>query len=218
MFLEYLSGGSLQDLIEQQGNMPTGQAIKMITGICEGLSKLHAKGIVHRDIKAENILLTADGRPKITDFGIAHVPEAAGGMALTQAGFQPSTVIFSSPEQFRGEQLDTRSDVYQIGELLYYLLTGKHYIELEDIEAQAEKLGHNLRQEVKLFMLLEKAICQDPPSGLPALRQKNRGVADAIGRALAKRKEERYKDILDFAADLWATQFSSVPSGFPGFS
>ena len=218
MFLEYLPGGSLQDLIEQQGKMPIGQAIKMITGICKGLAKLHAKGIVHRDIKAENILLTADGRPKITDFGIAHVPEAAGGMALTQAGFQPSTVIFSSPEQFRGEPLDTRSDVYQVGELLYYLITGKHYIELEHIEAQADKLGHNLRQEVKLFMLLEKAICKDPPPGLAALRQKNPGVADAIDQALAKRKEDRYKDILDFAADLWATQFSSVLSGLPGFS
>lgn len=210
MILEYLSGGSLQDLIEQQGKMLLGQAIKMITGICEGLAKLHAKAIVHRDIKAENILLTADGRPKITDFGIAHVPEAAGGMALTQAGFQPSTVIFSSPEQFRGEALDIRSDVYQVGELLYYLLTGKHYIDLAVIEAEADKLGHNLRQEVKMFMLLEKAICTDPPAGLPELRQKNKGVAKIIEKALAKRKEDRYKDILDFAADLWAAQFDSL--------
>ncbi len=208
MILEYLSGGSMQDMINRQGKLPVGQAIKLMNGICEGLAKLHARDIVHRDIKAENILLTEDGRPKITDFGIAHVPQAAGGMGLTQAGFQPSTVIFSSPEQFRGETLDARSDVYQVGELLYHLLTGKHYIDLDTIETQADTLGHNLRQEVKLFMLLEKAICKDPPAGLPALRQKTRGVADVIDKALAKRKEDRYEDILDFAADLWATQFS----------
>jgi len=207
MILEYLPGGSLQDKLDRPGKVQVRQAIKLITGICEGLAKLHAKGIVHRDIKAENILFTADGLPKITDFGIAHVPQAAGGLGLTQAGFQPSTVIFSSPEQFRGEQLDARSDVYQVGELLYHLLARQHYIDLETIEAQADALGHNLRHEVKLFMLLEKAICKDPPLGLPALRREVGSVAKVIEKALAKRKEDRYKDILDFAADLWAAQF-----------
>ncbi len=207
MFLEYLRGGSLQDMLDRRGALPTNQAIKLTTSICEGLGKLHAKGIIHRDIKPENILLTADARPKITDFGIAHVPQAAGGMALTQVGFQPSTVIYSSPEQFRGEPLDTRSDVYQMGALLYHLLTGQHYISVDTIQTQADTLGHKLKQEVKLFMLLEKAVCKDPPEGLPALRQKAGGVAGVIEKALAKRKEDRYKDILDFAADLWAAQF-----------
>lgn len=207
MILEYLPGGSLQDMLKQRGALPKNEAIKLITGICEGLGKLHAKGIVHRDIKPENILLTADGRPKITDFGIAHVPQAAGGMALTQAGFQPSTVICSSPEQFRGEKLDTRSDVYQVGEVLYHMLAGRHYIDINAIETQAETLGHNLKQEVKLYMLIEKAICKEPPAGLPALRKKVGGLAGVIEKALAKRKEDRYEDVLDFAADLWAAQF-----------
>ncbi|RMF03666.1 MAG: serine/threonine protein kinase [Chloroflexi bacterium] len=207
MILEYLPGGSLQDMLKQRGALPKNEAIKLITGICEGLGKLHAKGIVHRDIKPENILLTADGRPKITDFGIAHVPQAAGGMALTQAGFQPSTVICSSPEQFRGEKLDTRSDVYQVGEVLYHMLAGRHYVDINAIETQAETLGHNLKQEVKLYMLIEKAICKDPPAGLPALRKKVGGLAGVIEKALSKRKEDRYEDVLDFAADLWAAQF-----------
>jgi serine/threonine-protein kinase len=207
MLLEYLSGGSLQDRLDANGKLPLGPAIKLVTGICEGLGKLHARGIVHRDIKPENILLTADNRAKITDFGIAHVPQAAGGMALTQAGFQPSTVIYSSPEQFKGEPLDVRSDVYQVGELLYHLLTGRHYIDIDALETQAETLGHNLKHEVKLFMMLDKAICKDPPTGLPALRQQVGGVANVIEKALAKRKEERYADILDLAADLWAAQF-----------
>jgi serine/threonine protein kinase len=221
MIQEYLSGGSLYDMIEQQKKLPIHQAIKLFSGMCEGLSKLHAKEIIHRDTKAENILLTADGRPKITDFGIAHVPEAAGGMALTQAGFQPSTVIFSSPEQFRGEMLDIRSDVYQMGELFYFMLTGQHYIDLEAIKAEVAAFEHNVREEIKLYMLLEKAICTDPPAGLPALRKEVGGVADVLAKALAKRKEDRYDDILDFAADLWAANFNPAAAasfGPRGFS
>lgn len=214
MILEYLPGGSVKHLLDQQGKLSVAHTIRLISGICEGLAKLHAKGIVHRDIKAENILLTADGRPKITDFGIAHVPQAVGGMALTQAGIQPSTVVCSSPEQFRGEKIDARSDIYQVGELLYYLLCGQHYIDLEAIEAQANSLEQNIRHELKLYMLLEKAICKDPPPGLAALRQEaGGGLVEVIEQALAKRKEDRYEDILDLAADLWATQFDPTTAG-----
>lgn len=210
MILEYLPGGSLQDVIDKQGRFALGPAIKLITGICEGLAKLHARGIIHRDIKPENMLLTADGLPKITDFGIAHVPQAAGGMALTQVGFQPSTVIYSSPEQFRGQPLDVRSDIYQMGEMLYHMLAGKHYIDVDELQAQASTIEHNIKFELKLYMMLDKAVCKDPPAGLPALRQQFGGVADVIEKALAKRKEDRYGDILDFAADLWAAQFGGV--------
>jgi serine/threonine protein kinase len=211
MILEYLPDGSLQELIDRQGKLSVAHAVKLISGICEGLAKLHSKGIVHRDVKAENILLTADGRPKITDFGVAHVPQAAGGLGLTQAGFQPGTLIFSSPEQYRGEKLDARSDVYQVGELLYYTLTGEHYIDLELVQTQADSLEQNLREELKLLMSLEKAICKDPPAGLPALRQQAGDVvADVIEKAMAKDKADRYEDILDLAADLWAAHFNPV--------
>ncbi len=209
MILEYLPGGSVQDLIAHQGKLPVREAIKMMTGICEGLAKLHAQEIIHRDIKAENILLTADGRPKITDFGIAHVPQAAGGMALTRVGFQPSTMLFSSPEQLRGEPLDNRSDIYQVGELFYQLLAGEHYIDMKELETKTESLPPNLKHDLKMFVMLEKAVCKEPPAGLPALRDSVGPVVDVIEKALAKRKEDRYKDILDFATDLWAAQFES---------
>ncbi len=208
MVLEYLPGGSLKDLLEKQGKVAIEQAVKLTTGICEGLAKLHSKRIIHRDIKAENILLTTDGRPKITDFGIAHVPQGAGGLGLTRVGFQPSTVLFSSPEQFRGEKLDARSDVYQAAELLYHMLTGQHYIDLEDLKKQARALEVNIHFELKLYMLLEKAICKDPPAGLPALRQRVGAVAGVIEKALAKRKEDRYEDTLEFAAELWAAHYN----------
>jgi serine/threonine protein kinase len=206
--MEYLPHGSLQDLLARQGQLSLQQAVKLTTGICEGLAKLHAKGIIHRDIKAENILLTGDGYPKITDFGIAHVPQQAGGLGLTRVGFQPSTVLFSSPEQFRGEILDLRSDVYQVGQLLYHMLAGQHYIDLEALETQAQTLEYNLLHELKVSMLLEKAICEEAPAGLVSLRQRYGRVADVIEKALAKRKEDRFKDTLEFAAELWAVHFN----------
>jgi hypothetical protein len=87
------------------------------------------------------------------------------------------------------------------------LLTGQHYIDLDAIISQAETFQHNLRQELKLYMFLEKAICKDPPPGLPALQQEVKGVANVIEKAMAKRKEDRYEDLLDLAADLWAARF-----------
>jgi len=125
---EYLAGGSLRVLLEKRGRLPVEQAIRIAADVCGGLAAAHAKGIVHRDVKPENILLTADGRAKVGDFGIAHVPRGAGSTSLTQAGFQPGTLLYMSPEQIRGRPVDGRSDVYQVGVLLYEMLAGRHYV------------------------------------------------------------------------------------------
>ena len=134
LVMEYLPGGSLRGLLSQRGRLSVDDAARIAADVCDGLAAAHAKGIVHRDIKPENILLTADGRAKVGDFGIAHVPRTDGGAyvgGLTQTGFQPGTLIYMSPEQIRGEAVDGRSDVYQVGALLYEMLAGRHYIDME---------------------------------------------------------------------------------------
>ena len=135
--------------------------------MCDGLAAAHAKGIVHRDIKPENILLTADGRAKVGDFGIAHVPRTDGGAyagGLTQTGFQPGTLIYMSPEQIRGEAVDGRSDVYQVGALLYEMLAGRHYIDVEALSRRAkETAGSNVALfQAKWYGLLAEAVCDRP--------------------------------------------------------
>lgn len=213
MIMEFLSEGSLHGLMKKEGKLPVEQAVRLATGICEGLAKLHEKGIIHRDIKAENILLTADNRPKIIDFGIAHVPEAFGGMGLTQAGFQPSTLIFSSPEQVRGRPIDARSDVYQIGELLYYMLMGEHYIDMKALESTAMTYGgtSQFRAQARLYTLLEKAICEEMPEGLSQLWREVGVLAGVVEKALAKNPDDRFANTLDFAAALNAINITITP-------
>lgn len=213
MIMEYVSGGSLHNLLSKQGKLPVEQAVALTIGICEGLARLHAQGIIHRDIKTENILLTVDGRPKVIDFGIAHVPKAFGGLELTQAGFQPSTLLYSSPEQVRGEKLDARSDVYQIGELLYYMLAGEHYINLEILEDEAlTYAGSNqFRSQAKLFELLERAICEEMPAGLKQLWRDVGSLAEVVEKSLVKYKDDRFDDAADFAATLKTISINTTP-------
>lgn len=213
MVMEYLAGGSLRQLLDQEGQLSLEQAVNLTIGICEGLAQFHQQGIIHRDIKAENILLTTDDRPKVIDFGIAHVPEAAGGLSLTQIGFQPSTLLYSSPEQVRGEALDARSDVYQVGALLYYMLIGRHYVDIELLENEAmTHAGSNqIRSQAKLFELLEKAICEEMPRGLKKLWREAGALAGVVEKALAKDKQHRFQDAKEFADTLETLSINTVP-------
>jgi formylglycine-generating enzyme required for sulfatase activity/tetratricopeptide (TPR) repeat protein len=194
LVMEYVSSGSLRGLLEKFGKLDVEQAVKIAVDVCEGLAAVHTKGIVHRDIKPENILLTEDGRAKVSDFGIAHVPRGAGGTSLTQAGFQPGTLVYMSPEQVLGKPVDARSDVYQVGELLYEMLAGKHYIDLAEIERLArDSVGSNaLRMQAKVFDLLADAVCVKPPVSLKLLRPEiSDQLATTVEAALAKNPAQR---------------------------
>ncbi len=213
MVMEFLPEGSLKDLLDKQGKLPIEQAVNLIIGICEGLAKFHTQGIVHRDIKAENILLTSDGNPKVIDFGIAHVPEEVGGLNLTQAGFQPSTLLYSSPEQVMGFDLDARSDVYQVGELLYYMLTGEHYINFAALEEEAVTQGgsNQFKSQAKLYELLEIAICQTIPEGIKKLWREVGSLAGVVEKSLAKDRDDRFTDAAEFAATLKTMSINTTP-------
>jgi len=195
LVMEYV-GGSLRGMLDKQGKLDIEQAVKIAIDVCKGLAAVHAKGIIHRDIKPENILLTEDVHAKVSDFGVAHVPRAAGGTSLTQAGFQPGTLVYMSPEQVLGRPVDARSDVYQVGELLYEMLAGKHYIDLAEIERQArDSTGNNaLRMQAKVFDLLADAVCVKLPISLERLRPEASGELKRITElTLAKQVDMRPK-------------------------
>ncbi len=195
--MEYLEGGNVRSLLESQGRLPVEQAVSIAADVCEGLAAAHARGIVHRDIKAENVLLTGDGRAKVGDFGIAHVPRGASGAylrPLTDKDFQPGTLLYMSPEQVRGQAVDGRSDVYQVGELLYEMLTGQHYIDLEALDSQARaKAGSNVGEHrVRFYELLAKAICEWPPASVRDVRPEvPERVAELLSAAMAEDATDR---------------------------
>ena len=117
--MEYLDGRTLR---EMPAPVAPVEAVGIVLQIAEGLSAAHAKGIVHRDIKAENIMLTRDGRAKIMDFGLAKL---RGNLRLTRAGATIGTIAYMSPEQIQDGDVDERADIWSLGIILYELLAGK---------------------------------------------------------------------------------------------
>jgi serine/threonine-protein kinase len=120
--MEYVPGRTLKELLRDSGRFPPAAALEIMAGVLDGLAAAHASGIVHRDVKPENVLLTADGRIKVADFGLARAQSAAGH---TRAGLLVGTVAYVSPEQVTGGTTGPRGDVYSAGVMLFELLTGR---------------------------------------------------------------------------------------------
>jgi len=120
--MEYVSGRTLKELLRDSGRFSPASALEIMTGVLDGLAAAHASGIVHRDVKPENVLLTADGRIKVADFGLARAQSAAGH---TRAGLLIGTVAYVPPEQVTGGTTGPGGDVYSAGVMLFELLTGR---------------------------------------------------------------------------------------------
>jgi serine/threonine-protein kinase len=120
--MEYVPGRTLKELLRERGRFTPAAALDIMTGVLDGLAAAHASGVVHRDVKPENVLLTADGRLKVADFGLARAQAAAGH---TRAGLLIGTVAYLPPEQVTGEATGPRSDVYSAGVVFFELLTGR---------------------------------------------------------------------------------------------
>src|ERR671916_2133560 len=119
--MEYVPGGDLKDLIDSQGVLSGGDLSKL-SEVAAGLAHAHERGVIHRDIKPHNILLDRNGRPKLTDFGVARALDAS---QATRTGSYLGTALYSPPEQLRGDGVTPKSDVYSLGVTLYHAATGQ---------------------------------------------------------------------------------------------
>lgn len=137
--MELVEGGSLEELLRARGRLEGRDAARFGAEIAEALEAVHGRGIVHRDLKPANVLLTGDGRPKITDFGIARV---VGEQGLTVEGAIIGSPEYMSPEQASGKPVDTRTDLYAFGILLYRLYTGVAPFTGEISSVLAQQLAH----------------------------------------------------------------------------
>jgi DNA-binding NarL/FixJ family response regulator len=123
LVLEYVPGQNLHDLMaHRQRPFPVPEALHAVRGVLEALAYAHVRGVIHRDVKPENIMLTPQGQVKVTDFGLAL---ARGDVRLTREGMIVGTVLYLSPEVISGAAADARADLYAVGAVLYELITGR---------------------------------------------------------------------------------------------
>ncbi|MDZ7291179.1 MAG: serine/threonine-protein kinase [candidate division KSB1 bacterium] len=188
--MEYIEGRSLQEKIKA-GPLKIEEAIKIAVQIAEGLQAAHEKGIVHRDIKSANIIITEKGQAKIMDFGLAKL--SRGGTLLTKEGMTLGTAAYMSPEQARGEVVDHRTDIWSLGVVLYEMITGRL----------------PFRGEYEQSMMY--SILNEDPEPLTAIRTGVPLALDGIlAKALAKDRALRYQHVDELPADLRAIESASV--------
>src|SRR3954447_1284512 len=123
LVMEFVDGLSIGQRIEQRGAYPEAEALRLVAQVCDGLQRAHKQGLVHRDVKPDNILVNQDGVAKLTDLGL--VKEVEGDLNLTRTGRGLGTPHYMAPEQFRNAKtVDVRGDIYSLGATLYAMVTG----------------------------------------------------------------------------------------------
>src|SRR5205823_1986720 len=132
--MEYVEGETVADVLRRRGSLPPEEAVEIAAQVCAGLAHAHAHGLVHRDVKPQNLLVARDGRVKIADFGVARGDDAS---KLTQAGTVLGTAAYLSPEQAAGAEVGPCSDIYSVGAVLYELLSGSTPYRFESLAGLA---------------------------------------------------------------------------------
>jgi eukaryotic-like serine/threonine-protein kinase len=179
---EYVDGETLKQRIDRVGRLPVDEAAAYAIEVGRGLAAAHARRLVHRDVKSQNVLIDPDGRAKVTDFGIARSLESDG---LTKTGRVLGTTDYVSPEQAMGQEVDARSDIYSLGVLLYEMLTGEVPFHADTVVGVAMKHVNEQMPDVQ----------RRRPEISSAL-------AAVVERATAKDPKRRYPDMGSFLADL----------------
>ncbi|TGD84666.1 Stk1 family PASTA domain-containing Ser/Thr kinase [Mycolicibacterium sp. CH28] len=198
--MEYVDGVTLRDIVHTDGPMPPRRAIEIIADACQALNFSHQHGIIHRDVKPANIMISKTGAVKVMDFGIARALADAGN-SVTQTAAVIGTAQYLSPEQARGEPVDARSDVYSLGCVLYELVTGEPPFVGDSPVAVAYQ---HVRED------------PIPPS------QKHAGISPELDavilKALAKNPDNRYQTAADMRADLVRVHNGDAPEAPKVFS
>ncbi|QRK06006.1 serine/threonine protein kinase [Archangium violaceum] len=199
MVMEFVTGQTLRALLREGGPLPVKRALGLVRQVLAGLAHAHAQGIVHRDIKPDNILLTEaiglGDQVRILDFGLAKLRDTVSGLTT---GLAVGTPSYMAPEQIRAGEIDARTDLYSVGVLLFELLTG------------AKPFNGERAAEV----MSQHQVA--PPPSLSSIRPEagfSQELEAAVRKAMAKQPGDRFQSATDFAATLEALPDASAPSG-----
>ena len=197
--MECCDGETLAEKLGR-GPLPVGDAFDFVHQAALGLAEAHKAGVVHRDIKPHNIMVTRDGVVKIVDFGLAKL---AGHTRVTKTGQTVGTITYMSPEQARGVEVDGRADIFSLGVVLYELLAGEPPFKAENEAAVLYAMMHHVAPPLSVQR-------SHLPEGLQAL----------VDKAIAKDVEERHQSVSAFAEQLaavhevWRRQGKPMPTGW----
>ena len=185
--MEYIEGQDLRSLIAQQKVFQPEEAVEMMRQVCRALEAAHAVGVIHRDLKPQNIMRDKQGRVVVMDFGLARLLDSHGGM--TQTGAIVGTMEYMSPEQGLGKPLDERSDLFAVGLIFYELLTGKMPYQADSALASLVKRTHARAVPVS-----------EESASIP------RALSDIVGKCLEPKVQDRYQHVGEILTDLEAWQ------------
>jgi eukaryotic-like serine/threonine-protein kinase len=185
--MEYIEGQDLRSLIAQHKIFQPEEAVEIMRQVCRALEAAHAVGVIHRDLKPQNIMRDKQGRVVVMDFGLARLLDSDGGM--TQTGAIVGTMEYMSPEQGLGKPLDERSDLFAVGLIFYELLTGKMPYKADSALASLVKRTH------------ERAVpVSEESASIP------RALSDIVGKCLEPKVQDRYQHVAEILTDLEAWQ------------
>lgn len=180
--MEFVEGESLQNLINRRARIPLAAKLKLVQQFCEGLSHAHKFGLVHRDVKPANILVTADGTVKVVDFGIVHLESAD----LTKTGTFLGTIHYASPEQINDSNVDSRSDLWAVTCVVYEFIAYKRAFEGSNIAAVVGKILNSEPEPLS-------RCCPGVPAELDTI----------ISKGLKKNIDERYQSLDEMLGELF---------------
>lgn len=185
LVMPFLSGGTLKAYLQKRDRLGWEEAVRLLLPIASALSFAHQHHILHRDVKPSNILLTEDGQPLLTDFGVAKILEAEEGQTLTGTGVGIGTPEYMSPEQGLGKGVGPQADVYSLGVVLYEMITGRKPYTADTPMAVVLKHVSEALPRPRMYV--------------PELPE---GVERVLLKALAKQPEDRYASMEAFAEAL----------------
>jgi len=189
--MEYVPGEDLKNFIHRVGALPIGKAVSIARQVCAGLAEAHRVGVVHRDLKPQNVMIDSDGNARIMDFGIAR---SVKGKGITGANMMIGTPDYMSPEQVDGKEADRRSDIYSLGIVLFEMLTGRLPFEGETPLSVAVKQKSEAPPDLRKFN--------------PQIPEE---LTHIVLKCLDKSKESRYQSADDLSTELAEIE-KSVPT------